>query len=71
MLGGARVPQNWVTTVNMEANQYQAIKHFVSTSEYPKWIKTAGEKSKWRQKTKRIMLVGGQLFHEEKKASQR
>jgi len=32
--------------VKMEANQYQAIKYYISVSEYSKWIKTAGEKSK-------------------------
>ncbi len=30
----------------MKANQYQAIKHYILTSEYPKWMKTAEEKSK-------------------------
>ncbi len=35
--------------------------------EYPKWMKIAGEKSKWWQKIKKIILIEGQLFHEEKK----
>ncbi len=51
----------------MEANQYQAIKHYLTTSEYLKWIKTEGEKSKWQHKTARMVVIKGQLFYHEKK----
>ncbi len=67
MSKGTIVFQNQVMTVKMEANQYQAIKHYILISEYPKWMKTAREKSKQRQKVRKIILLEGQLFHEKKK----
>ncbi len=51
----------------MKANQYQVIKHYISTLKYSKWMKTVGEKSKWWQKVKKLILIEGQLFHKEKK----
>jgi len=30
-------------------------------------MKTAGKKSKWQQKVRKLILVEEQLFHEEKK----
>ena len=51
----------------MEANQYQAIKQYLSTLEYPRWTKTAGEKSKQRHKCDKIVVIEGQLFHKEKR----
>ncbi len=51
----------------MEVNQYQAIRHYLLTSEYPRWTKIAGKKSKWRHKCDKIIVIKGQLFHEEKK----
>ncbi len=36
ILEGIRKSQNWIMTVKMKANQYQAIKYYILTSEYPK-----------------------------------
>src|SRR6266498_1466224 len=51
----------------MEANRYQAIKQYLSTSKYLRWIKTAGEKSKWQHKCDKIIVIEEQLFHKEKR----
>ena len=51
----------------MEANQYQAIKQYLLTLEYPRWTKTAGEKTKWRHKCEKIIVIERQLFYKEKK----
>ena len=51
----------------MKANQYQVIKHYLLTSEYLKWMKTAEKKAKWQHKAKKFVILKGQLFYEEKK----
>ena len=51
----------------MEVNQYQVIKNYILISDYSKWIKTAEEKSKWKQKVKKFILIERQLFHIKKK----